>query len=249
MMPGRTPLHGVLSAQPQDVDAIVDDLADNGVAAPGDQSELAAVVQSAAAEHDLALSVVVVPRADGQAELVELAHAVRSERGGTVLVLSPEYTAAASDTYDDVDEFVDGLPGGDVQAAEQFVDELTDPGPPWLGIGIVAVLLVALVAGGGRWWELRRRRRRDAAALAAEGERLRTEVAEMADEMLSIESRTALLEDAGLGAEYSTVAVEYRDLVHEVERDPRDRRAANALAARVRTLHDRVQALDLATRP
>ncbi|WP_344017415.1 DUF6676 family protein [Pseudonocardia kongjuensis] len=239
----------MLSLQPQDADAILDDLADNGVAAPGDQSELAAVVQSAAADHDLALSVVVVPQADSQAELVQLAQTVRSERGGTVLVLSPEYTAAASDSYTDVDAYIDGLPGSDVAAAEQFVGELTDPGPPWLGIGIVAVLLVALVAGGGRWWELRRRRRRDAAALAAEGERLRGEVAEMADEMLSIESRTALLEDAGLGTEYSTVAVEYRDVVHQVERDPRDRRAANALAGRVRALHDRVQALDLATRP
>ncbi|MEQ3550163.1 DUF6676 family protein [Pseudonocardia nematodicida] len=231
-----------------DVDAIVTDLADNGVAAPGDQSGLAAVVDSAAADHDLALSVVVVPEPAGGDELFAMARSLLEERGGTVLVLGPENSAAASDSYPDAGDAVEGLPLGDVAAAETFVAELTDPGPPILGITVTVVLLLGVALVAGRWWEQRRRRRRDAAALAEEGAVMRDEVADMADEMLDIESRTALLQDERLGTEYSSLAVEYRDLIHAVERDPATRRAADALAARVRAAHERVRALDVATR-
>ncbi|HVL86248.1 MAG TPA: DUF6676 family protein [Pseudonocardia sp.] len=248
-MPGRPPSLAALAAQPPgtDLDGLVADLADNGVAAPGDEAPLAAVVDAAAAEHDLALSVVVVPEAGGVDELVALAEALRAERGGTVLVLSPRFGAAASDTHADVGEAARDLPLGDAQAAQAFVDELTDPGPPWLAILLAGAALLALVIGGGRWWELRRRRRRDAAALAAEGARLRHEVRELADEMLALEPRVGLRQRPDLDDEYSAVAVEYRDLTHAVEADPGDRRAADALAARVRALHERVRALDAAT--
>lgn len=247
MTPGRLPSHVVRIAQPPGVDLedVVTDLADNGVAAPGDQAALAEVVD--AARQDLQLSVVVVPEGSS-AELTQLATLIRQERGGTVLVLSPESTGAASETYDDatLTEAVAGLPLGDVQATETFVAELTDPGPPWLTIVLAGAALLAAVAVGGRWWERRRQRRRDAAALAAEGARLSDEVTEMADEILAFEPQVSLRGDPELATEYSHVAVEYRELSHAVERDPQTRRDADQLSARVHALRERVGSLGAA---
>lgn len=254
MMPAWPPSHGVLLiAQPPGVDPgeISTDLADNGVAAPGDQSELAAVVDDAAAQHDLQLSVVVVPDADSSAQLTDLAGQLQQERGGTVLVLSPNFTGAASDSYDSatVTEAVENLPPNDVQATEAFVDSLTDPGTPWLALALAGAVLLAAVAAGGRWWEQRRRQRKDATALAAEGARLRGEVAELATAVLALEPQISLRGDTELAAEYSQIAVEYQELTHLVERDPRNRRAEERLSARVRALRERVQALTTAMNP
>lgn len=237
----------MLVAQPPGVDLteVTADLADNGVAAPGDQAALAKVVD--AAKPDLQLSVVVVPQGTS-AELAQLAKLIRQERGGTVLVLSPESTGAASETYDDatLTAAAGGLPLGDAQAAEAFVAELTDPGPPWLVIVLAGAALLTTVAIGGRWWERRRQRRRDTAALASEGARLRDEVSEMADEILAFEPQVSVHGDPELETEYSQVAVEYRELSHAVERDPQTRRGADELSTRVRALRERVEALDTA---
>lgn len=226
-----------------DVDAVTADLADNGVAAEGDQGPLAAEVDQAAAEHDLKLSVVVVPGDAGRPELVELARQLVSERGGTVLVLSPENAGAASADYPaEVEQAAGQVPGGDNAAATGvFVDELTDPGPPWGWLLVAGAVLLVAVGVGGRWWERRRRSRKDATALAAEGKRLRSEVAAMADELLAADRRMPLQDDTALAADFNEIAVEYRELSHAVERDPVRRRDADALSARVRTARDKLE--------
>lgn len=236
----------IQAAQPPgvDVDAVAADLADNGVAAEGDQGTLAAEVDQAAAEHDLQLWVVVVPGPAEGAQLRALASQVVAERGGTALVLSPENTGAASATFDGdtVTEAADKVPGGDNAAATGvFVDELTDPGPPWGWLLVAGAVLLAAVAVGGRWWERRRRRRKDTAALAGEGKRLRSEVAAMADDLLAADRRLPLQGDSALAADFDEIAVEYRELSHAVERDPVRRRDADALSARVRTARERLE--------
>lgn len=244
-MPSRLPVAAV--RQPvADTAGIDADLADNGVAADGDQSGLATVVEGAAAEG-VELSVVVVEAGTGE-ELRDLAQQLAQERGGTVLVLSPGSVGAwSADDPAGAEQAVEVVPGGDDAAAAQaFVDELTDPGPPWLAIVLAGAALVAVVGVGGRWWERRRRRRKETAALAAEGVRLRDEVAGMADEMLSIEQSIGLQSNGELHAEFSSAAVEYRDLAHLVERDPTTRREADERSARVRTLRERVDRLDAA---
>lgn len=245
-MPDRSLPLPIQAAQPPgvDVDAVTADLADNGVAADGDQGPLATEVDEAAAEHDLQLSVVVVPSGANGQELVELARQLVSERGGTVLVLSPENTGAASATFegDTVTEAANSVPGGDnAEATGVFVDELTDPGPPWGWLLVAGAVLLVAVAVGGRWWERRRRRRKDAAALAKEGKRLRSEVAAMADELLAADRRMPLQDDSTLAADFNEVAVEYRELSHAVERDPVRRRDADALSTRVRTARERLE--------
>lgn len=253
MMPGWSPSRGVLTTtQPPGVDIgeITTDLADNAVAAPGDQTALTAVVDNAATEHDLQLSVIVVPDASGSAELAEFADQIQQDRGGTVLVLSPDFAGARSDRYDSatVTDALQGLPLGDAQAADAFVANLTDPGPPWLIIVLTGAALLAVLAVGGRWWERRRRHRKDATALAAEGNRLRDEVAEMADDILAVEPQITLRGDAELATEYSQIAVAYQELTHAVERDPRTRRAADKLSTQVSALRERVEAINAAMR-
>ncbi|MPZ65540.1 MAG: hypothetical protein GEU83_08485 [Pseudonocardiaceae bacterium] len=236
----------IQAAQPPgvDVEAVNADLADNGVAAPGDQGPLAAEVEQAAAEHDLQLSVVVVPEPAEGAQLQALARQVVAERGGTALVLSPENTGAASATFegDTVTEAANSVPGGDNAAATGvFVDELTDPGPPWGWLLVAGAVLLVAVAVGGRWWERRTRRRKHAAALAEEGKRLRSEVAAMADELLAADRRMPLQDDSTLTSDFDKIAIEYRELSHAVERDPVRRRDADALSARVRTARERLE--------
>lgn len=248
MMRGRPFSPGGAAAQsPEaDVEDIADDLADNGVAAPGEQGALAGVVRDAASEDGLQLSVVVLPDDPGDpAELQALAEQLAREQGGTVLVLSPGGAGAFSPDFDDgdVQQAVQGLPGGDAEAASAFVDELTDPGPPWGWLLLAGAVLLVAVATGGRWWERRRRRARDTAALADEGRRLREEVADMADEVLDADARVSVSGDTELQSAFAEVAVEYRELGYAVERDPSTRRDADALSARVRVARDRVEGI------
>ncbi|MDQ3150824.1 MAG: hypothetical protein M3R63_03580 [Actinomycetota bacterium] len=245
MMRGRPFSPGGATAQSPgaDVEGIADDLADNGVAAPGEQGALADVVRDAASEDGLQLSVVVLPDDPGDpSRLQDIAQQLAREEGGTVLVLSPSGAGAFSPDFDndEVQQAVQGLPGGNAEAASVFVDELTDPGPPWGWLLVAGAVLLVVVAAGGRWWERRRRRARDTAALAAEGKRLRAEVADMADEVLDADARVSVSGDSELQNAFAEVAVEYRELGHAVERDPTTRRDADALSARVRATRNRV---------
>ncbi|MFD6856802.1 DUF6676 family protein [Rhodococcus sp. NPDC060086] len=135
-----------------------------------DTSELVEQVQRAQ-DHGIDLSVVVVesnPYMDSQ--LRDLATAVGSEDGGTVLVLSPDWVGTFSDSLDRVtlEAAQDRTYTGDpVVSTTNFVDSLLEPSPPWTLMTIVLILVVAAV--GALTYLAKRRRAGTEAAAGATG--------------------------------------------------------------------------------
>ncbi|HET8992655.1 MULTISPECIES: Rv1476 family membrane protein [unclassified Rhodococcus (in: high G+C Gram-positive bacteria)] len=138
------------------LETILADLADDQVSVPDsadselDPSQLVEQVQRAQ-DHGIDLSVVVVdsnPYMDSQ--LRDLATAVGSEDGGTVLVLSPNWVGTFSDALDRVtlEAAQDRTYTGDpVESTTNFVDSLLEPSPPWTAMTLVLILLVAAAGG------------------------------------------------------------------------------------------------------
>ncbi len=155
------------------LETILADLVDDQLSVPEnvenselDPSELVEQVQRAQ-DHGIDLSVVVVesnPYMDSQ--LRDLATAVGSEDGGTVLVLSPDWVGTFSDSLDRVtlEAAQDRTYTGDpVVSTTNFVDSLLEPGQPWTLMTLVLILVVAAVGG---LTYLAKRRRADTAPAA-----------------------------------------------------------------------------------
>lgn len=133
-----------------DIDSIVADIAESGISAPSAlRSDLQAVVQRAE-EHGVDLGIVVMdkdPVHDSQ--LRDLATAVGTQDGGTILVLSPGQVGSFSDTVSRVtleagqDRTYTGNP---VIGADNFVDTLVGPQTPW---GLITGLILVLVTAAG----------------------------------------------------------------------------------------------------
>lgn len=129
---------------------ILEDVADDSVSAPDKiENELVDVVHRAK-EHDIDLRIVVLDKDPGRdSQLRDLSTEVGAEDGGTVLVLSPSWVGTFSDSISRVQ-----LEGGQdrtytdssVDAANNFLDEIIDPGPPWALMTLVLIFVV--VAGG-----------------------------------------------------------------------------------------------------
>lgn len=146
-----------------DVDTIVADVAATGVSAPASiEAELQSTV-ARAEENGIDLGIVVVEhnvRHDSQ--LRDLATAVGTEEGGTVLVLSPGQVGSFSDSISRVvleagqDRTYTGDP---VVAADNFVDTLTGPQEPWTLITGVLILFVTGCAAATAAVKVRRRSR------------------------------------------------------------------------------------------
>lgn len=111
----------------------------------------------------------------------------------------------------------------------------------WVSLLLAAVVVSAAVGIGAWWWRRRSRERAVAAAPSVAGERLRSDVARMADELLAADRRMPLQDDSALTADFNQIAVEYRELTQAVERDPVRRRDADALSARVRAARERLE--------
>ncbi|WP_137724565.1 DUF6676 family protein [Prescottella subtropica] len=133
------------------VDAVLADLADDGVSAPAADVDALRDVVVRAQNEGIDLRIVVLeadpPRAE---QLRDLATEIGAVDGGTVLVLSPSVPGTYSDTLSRV--VLEGAQdhtytGNAVQSANNFVDEVTAPHLPWGAITAVLVLLVALVGG------------------------------------------------------------------------------------------------------
>lgn len=144
-----------------DVDAIVADVAADGVSAPASvEAGLLSAVERAE-QNGIDLGIVVVDdnvRHDSQ--LRDLATAVGSEDGGTVLVLGPSQVGTFSDSVSRVvlEEGQDRTYTGDpVVAAENFVDALTDASSPWTLITGIVVVVVAGCAAATAAAKIRRR--------------------------------------------------------------------------------------------
>ncbi|WP_072801861.1 Rv1476 family membrane protein [Rhodococcoides yunnanense] len=145
-----------------DVDEIVSEVASTGVSAPASMEDALLSAVHRAEEHGIDLSIVVVdadPSHDSQ--LRDLATAVGTQDGGTVLVLSPGQVGSFSDTVSrvDLESGQDTTYTGDpVSAADNFVDTLVGPQTPWAGITAVIVLVVAGCAAATAAVKARRRR-------------------------------------------------------------------------------------------
>ncbi|MDH6281287.1 DUF6676 family protein [Prescottella agglutinans] len=148
--PARLPLAATI---PDDVsvDAVLADLSDDGVAAPdSDVAQLRDVV-ARAHDHGVDLKIVVLEKNPGRPEqLRDLATEVGKVDGGTVLVLSPSSPGTYSDTISRV--VLEGAQdrtytGNAVQSANNFVDEITEPGHSWSLLTALLVLVVVLVGG------------------------------------------------------------------------------------------------------
>ncbi|MDV7351826.1 DUF6676 family protein [Rhodococcus oxybenzonivorans] len=148
---------------PEDLDVadVVTDVSDDGVSAPADEvSDLVAVVDRAA-DHGIELSIVVLD-ADPErvSQLRDLATEVGQEEGGTVLVLSPSWVGTYSDSISRVllESGQDRTYTSDsVVAADQFVDEIVAPGPPWALMTALIMAVVAVAATATFYAKSRRR--------------------------------------------------------------------------------------------
>lgn len=146
-----------------DVDAVLADLADDGVAAPAGQVDGLRVVVANAAEQGVSLQVVVIDQDPFLPEqLRDLATTVGNVDGGTVIALSPHMVGTNSDA---ISRFV--LEGGetlprtgdssaDVQA---FLDHVAEPSLPWTAIASVITLAVLVVVVIGTALNVRAARR------------------------------------------------------------------------------------------
>ncbi|WP_420753800.1 DUF6676 family protein [Rhodococcus sp. O3] len=149
------------------LEQVLADLADDGVSAPSDRVDDLVEQVERAQDHGIDLRVVVVdrdPRIDSQ--LRDLATEVGSEQGGTVLVLSPGWVGAYSDSLDRVtlEAAQDRTYTGDpVVSTRNFVDSITEPGPDWTAWTVVLIVLVAAAAGATAAAKAVRRRKDEAA--------------------------------------------------------------------------------------
>lgn len=133
------------------VDQVIADLADDHVAAPADEVPGLVDVVARAQKQGIDLSIVVLdknPRMDSQ--LRDLATEVGAQEGGTVLVLSPNWVGTFSDSLSRVtlESAQDHTYTGDpVLSANNFLDGVSEPGPPWTLMTAVLCLGVAALAG------------------------------------------------------------------------------------------------------
>ena len=146
-----------------DVDAVVADLADDGVAAPAAQVDGLREVVAQAAEQGVQLRVVVIDHDPYLPEqLRDLATSVGKADGGTVVALSPHMVGTNSDTVSRfVLEGAESIPrtgdsSADVQA---FVDHIAEPSLPWTAIASAITLAVLLLVVVGTALNVRMSRR------------------------------------------------------------------------------------------
>ncbi|WP_433612843.1 Rv1476 family membrane protein [Prescottella agglutinans] len=148
--PARLPFAATI---PDDVSvaSVRADLSDDGVSAPdSDVADLRDVV-ARAHEQGIDLKIVVLEKDPGRPEqLRDLATEIGTVDGGTVLVLSPSSPGTYSDTLSRV--VLEGAQdrtytGNAVQSANNFVDEIAEPGVSWGLVTALLVLVVAIVGG------------------------------------------------------------------------------------------------------
>ena len=159
-----------------DVDAILADLAEDGVAAPAAQVDGLRAVVANAADEGVALRVVVVDQDPFLPEqLRDLATSigdadVGDADGGTILALSPHMMGSNSDTISRFQlEGAQAMPrtGDSTADVQAFVDQIAEPSLPWTAITAVLTLLVLLAAAAGTALNVRSHKRASQAATAA----------------------------------------------------------------------------------
>lgn len=140
---------------PDDVDmpAILQDIRDDGVAAPADQvAGLRAVVADAAADGQ-DVSFVVIERPIKFEYYRDIATELQSDVGGTVIVLGPQSVGSASPHFSRVqqEEATDNLTlTNPPLAARQMWDQMNEPSLNWTIISLLLIVVVVLGAAVAR---------------------------------------------------------------------------------------------------
>lgn len=158
---------GIDPAQPdavrQCMQAVQADVADDGVSAPAAAVAPLRQVVSDARQEGVDLKIVVLPRNPAiDTPLRDIATEVgHAHPGSTVLAISPSFAGTYSSSIDRVtlEAGQDMAKTGDpVQSSKNFVDQITTPDFPWMGLTIFLVLGVAAAAVLTRMLQVRSKR-------------------------------------------------------------------------------------------
>ena len=146
------------------INAVLADVAKDGVAAPKDDVAGLQKVVTGARDRGVDLKVVVMEKSPViDSPLRDIAYRVADANpGSTVLVISPGWAGSYSTKYDRVlleaGQDVVKTADSPVQGAQNFVDQLNTPIFPWTAFTIVVVLGVAAAAATTRLLQRRTRR-------------------------------------------------------------------------------------------
>ena len=146
------------------INAVLADVAKDGVAAPKDDVAGLQKVVTGARDRGIDLKVVVMEKSPViDSPLRDIAYRVADANpGSTVLVISPGWAGSYSTKYDRVlleaGQDVVKTADSPVQGAQNFVDQLNTPIFPWTAFTIVVVLGVAAAAATTRLLQRRTRR-------------------------------------------------------------------------------------------
>jgi len=238
-----------------DIDAVVEDLADDHVAivgtVAGSEADWAAVVNDARDAH-LNLSVVVLGTSPDGATPTEVAEAVLGQIKGTVLVLSP----ASSDGHSiglasndvgqaQVDAVVAELDGSAATpaTAQAVVDRLMGDGFPWLLVGVGGLIVIVCLGVAYGLWRGRQHRRRGADAPAELTAWLRTRLAEEAGRLGGLAQQVAGTRRDDLRSRLQDAEAEREAILAVLDDGPLDRARIDAVAGRLATLDGEVSKL------
>lgn len=134
------------------MDAVLADVAKDGVAAPSAEVAGLQKVVAGAGDRGMDLKVVVMEKSPPiDTPLRDIATRVGQQHpGSTVLVLSPGWAGTYSTTYDRVileaGQDVAKQTPNPVQGAQNFVDQLNTPDFPWIAFTIILVIGVSAAA-------------------------------------------------------------------------------------------------------
>lgn len=147
------------------------------------------------------------------------AQRLRSDLGGTVVVLTPTAVGVSSVTYDDaaidaaLERAADRIGTDDAAAAQAVLQELTDPpAPVWPWVVGVALLIVGAVTVVGRLRDRRERLQRAEAAIDADLEALQDRLQAVADRVLNLQPEVAIVDNAALQEEFARATAIYREV-------------------------------------
>lgn len=167
---------GINPAQPDAIrkcmDAVQADVSDDGVSAPAPDVDALRQVVSDARQEGVDLKIVVVPRNPGiDTPLRDIATEVgHAHPGSTVLAISPSFAGTYSPSIDRVtlEAGQDMAKTGDpVQSSKNFVDQITTPDFPWMGLTIFLMVGVAAAAVLTRVLQVRSKRKGSSKAAAS----------------------------------------------------------------------------------
>lgn len=246
--PLRTETEEVADYQIND---LVTDLGDDGVAVVGSSANVAELTKIAADAHNqgIKLSIVVLGKNLIQVDSTQIAELVRARVGGTTLVLTPTSGGFNSDEVSISKQNEAAKAAGKyltnpVEAARQFAAVLTKKGFPWI---LVLIGLVVVGIGVAVFLGFRKRRASEVAdeqQLASLTQSLHERVSKLASLVLANSSRVDLAQRPDLTEKATRAGAEYNRLREKLSAPLKSRDEVNQYGSEVSTLEKQVTDLD-----